>query len=60
MPLTISYKTGKVNRKHIKFDIPNIEKFRLEIPLLEYKRNSFEKQTNFSKLHNSENDVFEK
>ena len=42
VPLTISYKTGKVNRKHIKFDIPNIEKFRLEIPLLEYKRNSIQ------------------
>ena len=42
VPLTISYKTGKVNRKHIKFDIPNIEKFRLEIPLLEYKRNPSE------------------
>ena len=37
VPLTVSYQTGKVNRKHIKFDIPNIENFRLDIPLLEYK-----------------------
>ena len=50
VPLTISYKTGKVNRKHIKFDIPNIEKFRLEIPLLEYKRDP-SKNWNFSKIH---------
>ena len=37
MPLTVSYNNGKVSRKHIKLELPNFDKFRVDIPLLEYK-----------------------
>ena len=36
VPLTVSYNNGKVKRKP-KFELPNFDKFRVDIPLLEYK-----------------------